>query len=65
MRTRIPFIEALRREQERKQNIDSASPTQPSKPEKVQNLSPKSMSDSHHRVVSHVTGKPCHSMTEN
>lgn len=55
MRTRTPFIEAFRKEQERKSNADSASLAHASRPDSAPNLLPKSMSDSYHRVVSHVT----------
>jgi len=56
MRTRTPFIEALRKEQERKSSAQSASPAHESRPEPAPSLLPKSMSDSYHRVVGHVTG---------
>lgn len=55
MRTRTPFIEALRKEQERQNNADLSSPDHASMPDQAPSLSPKSMSDSYHRVVSHVT----------
>jgi hypothetical protein len=57
MRTRTPFIEALRREQECKSkgNVESVLPAHTSRPDPAPSLSPKSMSDSYHRVVSHVT----------
>ena len=53
MRTRTPFIEALRKQQE---GVDPSGPsviaaTRTEKPD----TSPKSMSESYHRVVSHIT----------
>jgi acyl-coenzyme A thioesterase 9 len=49
MRTRIPFIEAFRKQQE------NAHTLKPESTEKVErDLSPKSMSHSYHRVVGHV-----------
>jgi acyl-coenzyme A thioesterase 9 len=56
MRTRTPFIEALRKEQERQINAQSASPAHESRLEPSPSLLPRSMSDSYHRVVSHVSG---------
>jgi hypothetical protein len=55
MRTRTPFIEAFRKEQESKSNAHSASSAHILRSEPAPSLSPKSMSDSYHRVVSHVT----------
>jgi acyl-coenzyme A thioesterase 9 len=51
MRTRTPFIEAFRKQQEEK---DHASPKSSAAPEAglKLDLSPKTMSDSYHRVVS-------------
>jgi hypothetical protein len=51
MRTRTPFIEAFRKQQE------DANGSKPVSTEKVErDMSPKTMSDSFHRVVSHMTG---------
>jgi hypothetical protein len=55
MRTRTPFIEAFRKEQERKSSADAPAPAHGPTPDKVLSLSLKSMSDSYHRVASHVT----------
>lgn len=53
MRTRIPFIEALRNQE------NGVDDLKPKSLENVQrDLSPKPMSDSHHRVVSHVEPLP-------
>lgn len=51
MRTRTPFIEAFKRQQEQK-NSSVAAKVIPSKPKVTTDLSPKSMSESYHRVVS-------------
>lgn len=52
MRTRTPFIEAFRKQQENK----VAKPVSTDDVER--DLSPKSMSDSHHKVVCHMMGNP-------
>jgi len=54
MRTRTPFIEAFRKQQEEKKNSENV----PVSLEQVQrDLTPKTMADSYHRVVSHVMYK--------
>jgi len=59
MRTRTPFIEAFRKEQECKSSADASTPAHGPAPDKAPSLSPKSMSDSYHRVASHVTSLLC------
>jgi hypothetical protein len=59
MRTRTPFIEAFRKEQERKSDVDASAPAYGPTPDKAPSLSPKSMSDSYHRVASHITSLLC------
>ena len=51
MRTRMPFIEAFKRQVE-KDNGAIVAQSGHSKPEVKNELSPKTMSDSYHRVVS-------------
>lgn len=51
MRTRIPFIEAFKKQQEEKK-AGGPEPQSTDKPQR--DLSPKTMADSHHQVVSHV-----------
>jgi hypothetical protein len=57
MRTRMPFIEALKRQQEESNGGTAVSEVKVAEPEAKVDLSPKTMSESYHRVVSLLSGK--------
>jgi acyl-coenzyme A thioesterase 9 len=56
MRTKTPFIEAFRRQQQ--QGDRAAAQDLPQEPRKPVDLSPKRMSDSFHKVVSNQRLEP-------
>jgi len=55
MRTRTPFIDAFRKQQQEKNTSPNLSSSSSAKPTPTPDLSPKTMTDSYHRVVGGTT----------